>query len=176
MSKIILFDRDGTLIVDPPDLRVDRLEKVRLFPDCIPAMHKLAKHGYDIIMITNQAGIAEGRLSAEEFTEINNTVVSLIQASGIKVLQTYMCPHGPKDNCDCKKPKPKLLIDALRDYGKNPAETYMVGDRQSDISAGISAGIKAILVETGNSPVTSPDATKTCKNLTEVVDYILKNP
>ena len=176
MSKIILFDRDGTLIVDPPDLRVDSLEKVRLFPDAITALHKLAKHGYDIIMITNQAGIAEGRLTTEEFTEINDTVVSLLQASGIKVLKTYMCPHGPNDNCSCKKPKPKLLNDALRDYGINPAETYMIGDRQSDISAGINAGVKAILVETGNSPVTSPDAIKSCKNLTEVVDYILKNP
>lgn len=169
--KVILLDRDGTVIRDPEDERVDKEEKIQLFPDSIEAFKYLHEHGYSIIFITNQAGIAEGRINREEFGRINARVLELLSPSGVEVLKTYFCPHVPEDACDCRKPSPKMLNDALQDFGIVPAEVYMVGDRVSDIDAGIAAGTKTILVETANIPQSAPQATYTAPNLLDAVRY-----
>src|SRR5690349_9915041 len=99
--KIILLDRDGTVIVDPPDERVDKIEKIEFFPDTLEALKYLAEHDFGVIMVTNQAGIAEGRLTGAEFEVINAEVVKRLAPSGVKVLKTFMCPHNSEDNCEC---------------------------------------------------------------------------
>ena len=87
--KVIFFDRDGTLVIDPPDLRVDSIDKVSLFPDTLQALKLLADNDYSVVIITNQAGIAEGLLDEAKFWEIQNKVIDLLKPSGIKVLKTY---------------------------------------------------------------------------------------
>ena len=172
-TKLVLFDRDGTLIIDPPDLRVDRIDKIKLFPDTIAALKLLAGAGYAIILVTNQAGIGEGLLNKRQFEKINAAVVDKLATSGIQVLKTFMCPHTEQALCDCRKPKPKLLLDAAQQFGLDLSVTYMVGDRQSDILAGIAAGTKTILVSTGNAHVTSSEANYTAATLTDAVQHIL---
>lgn len=171
--KIVLLDRDGTVIVDPPDERVDKLEKIKLFPDTIKALRYLAEHDFAIIFVTNQAGIAEGRINEAEFEIIQNKVKELLAPSGVTILQTYVCPHRPEDNCNCRKPKPTLVLQALRDYDLDPKTTYLVGDRQSDIMAGVNAGTKTILVKTANVPVESKEATYTAANLLDAMKYVV---
>lgn len=170
--KAVFLDRDGTLIVDPPDLRVDSVAKIHLFPDTLKALELLASLDFGVIEITNQAGIAEGRLDKAEFEEINAKVLEMLESSGVKILKTYMCPHAPEDNCVCRKPKPKLLLDAAKDFDIDLSNSYTIGDRESDIMAGVNAGTKTILVQTGNEPVTSKEANHTAPNLLEAVRYI----
>jgi len=173
--KIILLDRDGTVIRDPEDERVDKEEKIELFPDSVEALEYLAEHGFSVIFITNQAGIGEGRISEEDFERINAKALEMLSLSGVKVFKTYMCPHVPDDHCNCRKPKPKMILEAARDFGFNPSDVYMIGDRESDIMAGINAGTKTILVKTANVPVSAPQATYIAANLLDAVNYAVKN-
>ncbi len=176
MNKVVLIDRDGTVIVDPPDFRVTSEDKIELFPDSISALKKLADKGFSVIIVTNQAGIAEGKISTEDFERINSEVIRRLAPSGIKVLKTYFCPHGPHGNCECHKPKPKLLLDAAKDFDLNLANTFMIGDHRSDILAGKSAGARTILVRTATGTQDdAPEEDFQADNLSKAVDLVITN-
>jgi len=171
--RAVFLDRDGTVTVGTPTYeRVDSLDKVRLLPNTLAALKQLARLDYGAFFITNQAGIAEGRITQTEFNEINNKVLALVAPSGIKILRTYLCPHSERDNCACRKPKPKLLLDAAKDYNINLGSSWMVGDRPSDIMTGVNAGVRSILVKTGVPTVESDQAVYTAPSLLEAVQYI----
>lgn len=169
------MDREGTLIVDPPFDRVDAPEKVRLLPDTFAALGLLAKQGYGIIIITNQTNIAQGRLSERGFWDLHARALELIKPSGIEVLKTYICPHNPTDNCICRKPQPSLLLTAIEEFDLDPNESFMVGDRDTDVAAGINAGTKTIFVKTGKHPVHSMEADYTAENLLDAAEHIINS-
>lgn len=176
--KVVLLDRDGTVIVDPPDLRVDTVEKIELFPDSIEALKCLADNDFAIVFVTNQAGIEEGRLTEDEFWHIHSEVLRQLEPSGVKVLKTYMNGEKSKpDATEWRKPGPKMLLQAAEDLDIDLSQVYMVGDNQSDITAGIRAGCKGgVLVKTATGvDVVSPDAVYAAQNLTEAVTYIVAN-
>jgi histidinol-phosphate phosphatase family protein len=169
----VFLDRDGTVTVGTPTYdRVDSLEKVHLLPHSFAALKELSNLDYAVFFVTNQAGIAEGRLSWEDFQNINNKVLKLIEASGIKIVKTLVCPHGEHDNCSCRKPKPKLLVDASKEYGIELHSSWMVGDRPSDIQTGVNAGTRTVLVKTGDPGVESSTATFAADNLLDAVLFI----
>lgn len=171
--KAIFLDRDGTITVGTPTIeRVDSLEKVSLLPNSLSALKLLAELDYGVFLVTNQASLAEHLINEEEFEIINNKVLGLIAPSGIKILKTYICPHGEDDNCDCRKPKPKLLLDAATEFDIDLKESWMVGDRPSDVMTGVNAGTKTILVKTGVPTVESAEATFTAPTLLEAIQYI----
>lgn len=170
--KAIFLDRDGTLIVDPPDERVDSIAELELLPDTLPALKKLSKLDYAIFIISNQAGIGEGRITLAQFQDIEDAFIAMLAPSGITVRKTYVCPHTPQENCVCRKPKPFMILQAAKEFNIDLANSYMIGDRESDIMAGINAGTKTILVQTGNAPVTATRADYTATNLSTAVDYI----
>lgn len=173
--NIVFLDRDGTVFVDPHDERLDREDKIKLFPDSIEALKYLADHGFAIILITNQAGIAEGRINLQDFDRLNHKVVEMLAPSGIKILKTYVCPHSPEDNCECRKPKPTMILKAAKEFDVDLAHSYMVGDRTSDIIAGKNAGTKTILVKTANTPVEVQEADYTAPTLLDAVKYVVRN-
>jgi D-glycero-D-manno-heptose 1,7-bisphosphate phosphatase len=173
--KVVFLDRDGTVINDPEDLRVKTESDLMLFSDTIEALKMLADNGFAVVMITNQAGIAEGLLTADDFTRINNVCVEMLKPSGVQILKTYMCPHGEADVCDCRKPKPKMILDAATEFGVDLGSAFMVGDRPSDIAAGLAAGTKTIFVETANTPASAPDADFTAPTLLDAVKYVIAN-
>jgi D-glycero-D-manno-heptose 1,7-bisphosphate phosphatase len=170
--KAIFLDRDGTLILDPPDLRVDSVLDIHVFPETLKAFKLLTTLDYGVIEITNQAGIGEGRITQAEFAQLNDKVLDVLESTGMKVLKTYMCPHLPEDNCACRKPQPTMILQAAKDYDIDLAQSWMIGDRESDIMAGVNAGTKTILVQTGNAPVVSVEATYTARSILEAVEYI----
>lgn len=171
--KAIFLDRDGTVNVGVPKYeRVSSLDKVELLPKTLEALKLLATLDYGVFFITNQAGISEKLITMEQFYEIDNKVRELITPSGIKILKTYLCPHGEKDDCECRKPKPKLLLDAAREFNIDLTQSWMLGDRPSDVMTGINAGTKTILVKSGVPTVESDQATFTATTLLEAVQYI----
>lgn len=176
--KVVFLDRDGTVIQDPLDERVDSIDKIELFPDSIEALTVLADHDVAIVLITNQAGIGEGRINEDEFWTIHNEVLSQLAPSGVKILKTYMNGEaaGP-DATEWRKPGPKMLLQAAEDLKLNLKDIYMVGDNQSDIQAGINASCKGgILVKTArNKIVESPNAVYSAPNLLDAADYIVTN-
>jgi D-glycero-D-manno-heptose 1,7-bisphosphate phosphatase len=171
--KAVFLDRDGTVTVGTPTYeRVDSLDKVELLPNTLDALRQLATMGYMVFFITNQAGISEGLIDMDEFNQINNRVLDLIQSSGITILKTYLCPHTEQDNCDCRKPKPKLLLDAAKEYDIDLTGSWMIGDRPSDVMTGVNAGTQTILVKTGVPTVESDQAAATVPSLLEAAQYI----
>lgn len=170
--KAIFLDRDGTIIVNPPDERVDRMDKVALLPKTIQALKKLASLDYGVFVVTNQAGIAEGRISQEQFYEIHNAVLELIAPSGIQIIKTYMCPHVDADKCDCRKPKPTMLLEAANQFNIDLSSSWMIGDWATDIQTGINAGTKTIWINHTASPDDLVKPTYYAKDILDAVEYI----
>lgn len=174
--NIVFLDRDGTVIVDPKDERVDTVKKIELFPDTIEALKYLADNDFAIVFITNQAGVAEGRISEDDFWRIHNEVLKQLKPSGVKVLKTYMNGEAPGPNAtEWRKPGSMMLLKAAEDLKLNLANIYMVGDSESDILAGIKARCKgSILVETAtNKKVASTHAVFSAPHLIDAVQYVV---
>lgn len=173
MKRAVFLDRDGTINYGVPKYeRVDSPDKVELIPGVIEALTLLASLDYKVFLVTNQAGIAEGLITLDDFNKINDKVLSLIEPSGIRIERTYICPHGESDDCECRKPKPKLLLDAAKEYDIDLSQSWMLGDRSSDVMTGLNAGTKTILVKTGVSTVESEEAAFTAATLLEAVQHI----
>ncbi len=176
--KIVLLDRDGTVIQDPLDERVDKVKKIELFPDSIEALKYLSDNEFGVVFITNQAGIGEGRITEDEFWAINNEVLRQLSPSGINIIKTYMNGEAAGPNAtEWRKPGPKMLLQAAEDLNLNLKDIYMVGDNLSDIQAGINAGCRgSILVKTArNRVVESPEAIYSAPNLLDAVHFIVAN-
>jgi len=173
--KVVLLDREGTLVVDPHHDRVDAPEKIELLPQTLNGLAYLALHGFRAIILTNQTSIAEGRVTEQGFWNIHNEVLKQLKPSGIEILKTYVCPHNSSAGCLCRKPEPAMLNEAIEEFNLNPSDTYMVGDRLSDVEAGMNVGMKTVLVETGKRSVVSEEATYTAAHLLEAAQYIVAN-
>jgi D-glycero-D-manno-heptose 1,7-bisphosphate phosphatase len=174
--KAVFLDRDGTITYGTPRYeRVDSLDKVELLPKTLEALSLLADMDYGVFIVTNQAGLAEGRITMEQFEAINDKVLELIEPTGIVVFETYLCPHGINSDCECQKPKPKLLFDAAEKYDIDLSQSWMIGDRPSDVMTGVNAGAKGILVRTGVPTVVSSEATVIVDSLLEAIEYIATN-
>lgn len=175
--KVVLLDRDGTVIIEPPDTHTPMPGSIELQPDALPALAKLAKAGFRAIFITNQNIIGnKPALTMEDYDATADETLELIKPSGIKVLKTYLCPHTIDFGCECRKPRPKMLLEAIKDFNLDPAETYMVGDRVTDVEAGKNARMKTILVKTGNFPTDGAEPTYEADDLNQAVDYIIETP
>lgn len=141
----ILLDRDGVVTEDLD--YVYKIEDFNLVPNAVEGL-KLLKD-FKLIFITNQSGIGRGYFKFEDFLNYNNRVVEELKKHNIKIEKTYVCPHKPEDNCDCRKPKIKFLKDAEKEFSINLGKSYVIGDRKSDFEMGKNAGCKTIHVLTG---------------------------
>ncbi len=144
--KAVFLDRDGTLIVEKNYL--SNPEGVELMPTVIPALHKLQAAGYLLIIITNQSGIGRGYFTEADFYNVQQKLFDLLKQDGIRIDATYFCPHMPDDDCNCRKPKPGMLVQAISEHTIDPKHSYMIGDKPIDAEAGNNAGVTGILLET----------------------------
>lgn len=130
----MLFDRDETIVVDVP-FNGDP-ERVEPAPGARALLDRLRAAGLRLAVVSNQSGIGRGLITAEQVDAVNRRIDELIGPfAGF-----FICPHDPNDACDCRKPKPKLILDAARALGVDPAACVVVGDRESDVEAARNAG------------------------------------
>jgi len=134
----VFLDRDGTLIVD--EVYLADPDKVQLLPGVTGALRRLQEAGYMLVMVTNQSGINRGYFTEAEAHAVNGRVADVLRSEGIAIAATYMCPHRPDEGCDCRKPAPGMLTHAARDHGIDLASSAMVGDKDDDARAGLTAG------------------------------------
>jgi D-glycero-D-manno-heptose 1,7-bisphosphate phosphatase len=146
--RAVFLDRDGTILVEGTDY-VGDVQRVVLIPGAAAALKQLQNDGFKLFVITNQSGVGRGHFSREAVEAIHAHLDEYFAKAGVRFDRYYVCPHHPEDNCECRKPKPKFLLDAAREYGLDLSRCFMVGDRESDIQAGINAGTSTILVLTG---------------------------
>jgi histidinol-phosphate phosphatase family protein len=149
MFSAIFLDRDGVLIENRSNY-VRKWSDVKIYPEAISALSRSSTKNYKIVIVTNQSAVGRGLISLETANEINSQLVKLIYHHGGKVDGVYMCPHKPNDDCNCRKPKPGLLLKAAKDLSLDLHSSWMIGDAWSDVQAGQHAGVRqTILLKTG---------------------------
>ena len=153
--SLVFLDRDGTIIVEPPDEQIDSLEKLELLPGVIEGLRLLRDRGFELVLVTNQDGLGTDRFSQDSFDAPQKKLLGILQGEGIAFSQVFICPHIPADQCGCRKPKTGLVADYLREKKPDLRQTFMIGDRESDVQFGKNVGCKTIRL--GGSPGTAAD-------------------
>lgn len=171
----MFLDRDGVL--NKADVRNGKpyaphtVAEMIIVSDAAEALDRLRRHGFRLIVATNQPDIARGTLTREQVDAMNARLRNTLPLDAIE-----MCIHDDVDHCDCRKPKPGLLLHAAEREGIALAESYMVGDRYRDIEAGHSAGCRTILVGDGYGEDFKAQPDAIVSTLTEAADWILRQP
>ena len=145
-DKILFIDRDGTLIHEPDDFQVDSLDKVRLVDAVIPALLELQKHGFRLVMISNQDGLGTPAFPREHFDAPHALVMQILASQGISFEEIFICPHLPADNCDCRKPRTGLLTRFLAANQIDLGASAVIGDRDSDMVLAQRIGVRGLRV------------------------------
>ena len=167
----VFLDRDGTMAKDVHYCR--RPQDFELFPDVAKAIKLLNERGFKVIVVTNQSGIARGYFTEETLGEIHEKMAGELAEEGARVDAIRYCPHHPDDGCECRKPKPKMLLEAASELEVDLTHSYVVGDLHADIELGKRAGCKTILISDSGSvdETINPDAT--ARDLLQAAQIIL---
>ena len=147
MPKAVLLDRDGVINEKAPEGEyVTRWEDFRFLAGAREGISKFNRAGYKVIVVSNQRCVAKGLITESELQALHQKMTSQLTAEGAVIDKIYYCPHDYPDACDCRKPAPGMLLQAASENGLNLQKTWMIGDSQSDMVAGRSAGCKTALV------------------------------
>ena len=143
-KKVALFlDRDGVINVSPKEHDyVKSLSEFKLIEEIVPILKKYQDMGYLLIVVTNQRGLSLGLLNEKDLSEIHNEMKKQLEQYGVKIDAIYFCGHGIEDNCGCRKPRPGMLLKAASDFDIDLEKSIIIGDKETDIQAGGSAGCK----------------------------------
>ena len=147
--RVALIDRDGTIIVDKVYLRDP--DGIEFAPGAIEGLRLLRDAGFALVLITNQSGIARGYFDAARLEQIHDRLQSMLAAEGVRLEAIYVCPHGPDDGCDCRKPAPGMVKSAMRDLGFTPDQAVLIGDSDADMGAATAAGVAGLRVKAAKS-------------------------
>ncbi len=144
----IFLDRDGTIIVETGYLYEP--EKVELIPNTGEALERFINNGFELFIVTNQAGIGRGYFTEEQMHATNKRMCEMFAKFGVKFREIYFAPEAPNQPSRNRKPSPQMILDAKDNFDINLEESYMVGDKILDIECGNNAGVKlSVLVRTG---------------------------
>jgi D-glycero-D-manno-heptose 1,7-bisphosphate phosphatase len=151
--KLIILDRDGVINHDSPAY-IKSAAEWRPIPGSLEAIASLNRAGYRVVIASNQSGIARGLYDFETLHAMHRKLDALLAPLHGRVDAVFFCPHGPQDNCDCRKPKPGLFHQIARSMHVNIGEALAVGDSLRDIQAALAAGAQPVLVRTGKGEET----------------------
>lgn len=146
-NKAVFFDRDGTLIIDKHYL--SNPDDVVYFDDTFHVLKTLQERGYLLFIVTNQSGIGRGFFSESEMHQVHQKMLYDFQKEGIEIKDIVFCPHSPEDNCDCRKPHPRLINELCEKYQVDPTKSFMIGDKDIDAECGINANMGGIKLTKG---------------------------
>jgi D-glycero-D-manno-heptose 1,7-bisphosphate phosphatase len=156
LRKAVFLDRDGVIVV--PQFREGRsfaptrLEDFKFYPEAAEALLRLRKAGYLLVVVTNQPDVGRGLITSEVIDEMHRRLRASFPLDSINV-----CCHTQDQQCQCRKPKPGLLLEAARELGISLQDSYMVGDRASDVEAGRAAGCRTVFIDLGYTNEKKPD-------------------
>ena len=180
MKKAIFLDRDGTINVEKD--YIYKSEDLVFEEGTIEALKTFKNLGYILIVISNQSGIARGYFTEEDLNIFNNNMNEILKKNGIGITEFYCCPHHPdgigeyKKVCECRKPNNKMIEDAIKKYNIAREKSYMIGDKTSDIGAGLKSNLKTVLVKTGyglkDMEKIDKNETLVCENLKDFSEIL----
>jgi len=156
LQKAVFIDRDG--VINKEVNYLYKIEDFEFIDGVIDACKQYQDAGFALIIITNQAGIGRGYYTEAQFQELTDWMLKAFAGKGVNITHVYFCPHHQKEglppyniDCECRKPKPGMILQAQKDHGINLSESILFGDKVSDVQAGINAGIGVnVLVESGH--------------------------
>jgi len=143
----VLLDRDGTINVEKHYLSDP--EQVALYPGAAAALKRLRELGYGLAVVTNQSGVGRGYFGLDAVERVHDRLREMLASEGASIDAFFICPHGPDQACDCRKPLPGLARQAMKTFGFDPKRAVMIGDKAADIGLGQAIGAATILVRTG---------------------------
>ncbi|MGA8849131.1 MAG: D-glycero-beta-D-manno-heptose 1,7-bisphosphate 7-phosphatase [Dehalococcoidia bacterium] len=174
MNRAVFLDRDGVITQEPP-YYAHKLSELELLPKSADAIRLLNENGFLVIVVCNQAGIAYGYYREEDAISFNQAMKDNLARDGARIDAMYYCPHHPEAkieryrlDCNCRKPKPGMLTGAGKELNIDLKQSFMVGDKLSDVEAGKRAGCKTIMVKTGQG-------VEELKKNEIVCDYVAKD-
>jgi histidinol-phosphate phosphatase family protein len=141
-ARAIFCDRDGTIIRDVGYLNDPA--QVELLPGAAAALGELKRQGFLVVLISNQSGIARGLITVEQAKQVHQRCSNLFSERGVEIDGALYCPHSPEDGCSCRKPSPGMLLEAAERFGIELGDSWMIGDKESDLEAGCRAGCRVI--------------------------------
>ena len=148
--KVIFLDRDGVINQEVGYLH--KSKDFKFIDGTFEACKQFQSLGYKLIVVTNQSGIARGYYQEEDFHILTKWMLAQFYNRDIDILDVFFCPHGPKSTCKCRKPQPGMLLEARDKYDINMEGSWIIGDKEADITAANSAGVNnTILVKSGHS-------------------------
>jgi len=148
--RVVFLDRDG-VINHCADYYVKSVAEIRLYPYAARSIRALNDAGFEVIVVSNQSGIARGVYTPEDLDVITGEIQRRLTSGGARILDSFFCPHDDNDGCDCRKPRPGLMLNAKAKYPDiDMSASFLVGDSLRDIQAGNSAGVRTVLVLTGH--------------------------
>lgn len=180
MKKAIFLDRDGTINVEKD--YIYKSEDLVFEEGSIEALKTFKNLGYILIVVSNQSGIARGYFTEEDLNIFNNNMNEILKKNGVEITEFYCCPHHPdgigeyKKVCECRKPNNKMIEDAIKKYNIDREKSYMIGDKTSDIGAGLKSNLKTVLVKTGyglkDMEKVDKNETLICENLKDFSEIL----
>jgi len=183
LRKAVFLDRDGTINVEKNYLH--RIEDFEFIPNAPQAIRRLKDAGFLIVVVTNQSGVARGYFSVREVEILHKHMQQELQKVGAAIDAFYLCPHHPDEGvgefrveCDCRKGRPGMLLQAAAEHSIDLAASFMLGDKRADLEAGRAAGCPSLLVLTGYGQRELAEgagdlATAVVDDLSAAADYIL---
>ncbi|WP_447743885.1 D-glycero-beta-D-manno-heptose 1,7-bisphosphate 7-phosphatase [Pseudomonas nicosulfuronedens] len=174
--KLLILDRDGVINQDS-DAYIKSLDEWIPIPSAITAIARLSKAGWTVAVATNQSGIARGYYDLATLESMHQRLHDLVAEQGGELGVVVYCPHGPDEGCDCRKPKPGMLLQIAQHYGVDLRGTWFVGDSRGDLDAALAVDCQPVLVKTGKGERTLakplPDGTLVFDDLAAVADHLL---
>jgi D-glycero-D-manno-heptose 1,7-bisphosphate phosphatase len=173
----IFLDRDGVIIENRDNDYCKSWDEVVFLSRAFDGLKRIAGWDRVVVVVTNQAAVGKGILTLETATEINERILSEVRSRGGRIDKAYLCPHRKEDNCDCRKPKPGMLMQAAREFNIDLSRSVMIGDALTDMQAARNAGVRGILVRTGRGErdlamLDEPIWFEVAHDLAEAVEFI----
>lgn len=143
----VFLDRDGVINAKAPEGDyIKTWAEFSFLPGVVRAIVRLTESGYLVFIATNQRGVARGLMSLDDLQSIHGLMLEHLAARGASISGIYCCTHDLADECECRKPRPGLLLRAAEDHGLDLERSWMIGDRESDVQAGLAAGCQVIMI------------------------------
>jgi D-glycero-D-manno-heptose 1,7-bisphosphate phosphatase len=169
----VFLDRDGVLVADTG--YPHEISGAIPLDNVSSALSRLQHAGFELVVVSNQSGVGRGLFSSEDVVRFNAALCANLGQAGVRlaVEDFYICPHAPDENCDCRKPKPGLLLRAARERSLDLPRSFLIGDKKTDVEAAHAAGIQPILLASGRN-IISTDKTLVAGDLAQAVELICK--
>ncbi len=150
--KAVFLDRDGVVNIDKN--YVYKIEDFEFVDGVFEVLKEFLKRGYKLFIVTNQSGIGRGYYDENDFLKLTSYMLDKLKQKGIQITKVYHCPHSPESNCECRKPKPAMLLRAKDEFNIDMANSVMIGDKKSDIETGKNAKVgKTIFIGNKDEPL-----------------------